>query len=416
MPQAISIAEAVGLFNPGSSVYVPGCGGEPVALASALEANPDRAAGVTFFGVWVPGVNRFDYAALHPEARSMAFFVAPEFRDSFMTGHLRFYPLPYTGIYGLLAHRLPCDIAILHVARPDSSGRCSLGVAADFTPGVWGNAKIKIGLINSRMPRTRSPSIPYEALDYAVEIDCPLVEYPRSQPDAVTHRIASQVALQIEDGNTLQIGLGALPSAVLAALKDHRHLRFHSGMISEVVGELLDSGAIATGDSIKTGIALGSEQFYQRIAAEQSVSFHPVPITHGFDQLSRLTNFVSINSAVSVDLFGQINSEMIGRRQISGTGGSTDFIRGAIASPGGRAIIALPSKAKETASRIVVTHPAGTAIGSPRGEGVILVTEHGIADLRDLSIDAKAEALIAVADPKFQTQLTEQWRELRRSM
>src|SRR5882672_6719249 len=108
MPQPISIAEAIGLFKPGSSVYVPGCGGEPVALASALEADPDRAAGVIFFGVWVPGVNRFDYAGLHPEARSMAFFVAPEFRDSFMTGQLRFHPLPYTGIYNLLAHRLPC--------------------------------------------------------------------------------------------------------------------------------------------------------------------------------------------------------------------------------------------------------------------------------------------------------------------
>jgi acyl-CoA hydrolase len=416
MPQAISITEAIALLKPGSHVYVPGCSAEPVALAAALKSDPERAAGVSFIGVWVPGINRFDYAGLHPEARSTAFFVPPECHDSFAAGRLNFYPMSYTGIYGLLAARLPCDIGFFHLAKPDPSGRCSLGVAADFAPGVWHTAKVKIGLINSRMPCTHSPRVPYEALDYIVELDSPLVEHSPSQPDPVSRRIASEIARQIEDGDVLQIGLGAVPSAALAALKDHRNLRFHSGLISEAVGDLIDSGALATGDSIKTGVALGSESFYQRIASEHSVSFHPVPITHGFEQLSRLANFVSINSAVSIDLFGQISAEMIGNRQVSGTGGSTDFIRGAIASPGGRAIIALPSMAKGTTSRIVVAHPEGTAITSPRSDGVILVTEHGTADLRDLSIDAKAEALIAIADPKFRAWLADQWREVRRSM
>jgi acyl-CoA hydrolase len=416
MPQVISIAEAIALFKPGLHVYVPGCSAEPVALAAALKADPGRAAGVRFVGVWVPGINRFDYAGLHPEARSTAFFVPPECHDSFAAGRLQFHPMPYTGIYGLLAARLPCDIGFFHVAKPDPSGRCSLGVAADFTPGVWRNAKVKIGLINGRMPCTHSPSIAYEALDYSVELDSPLVEYPPSQPDPVSRRLAAEVARQIEDGDVLQIGLGAVPGAVLAALKGHRNLRFHSGLISEAVGELIDSGALATGESIKTGVALGSETFYRRMTSEHSVSFHPVPITHGFEQLSRLANFVSINSALSIDLLGQINGEMIGNRQVSGTGGSTDFIRGAIASPGGRAIIALPSMAKGTTSRIVVAHPEGTAIANPRSDGVILVTEHGTADLRDLSIDAKAEAMIAIADPKFRAQLADQWREVRRSM
>jgi acyl-CoA hydrolase len=416
MPRAVSITEAIALLKPGMLVYVPGCSAEPEALAVALKADPGRAAGVNFVGVWVPGINRFDYAGLHPEARSIAFFVPPECHDSFAAGRLQFHPMPYTGIYGLLAARLPFDIGFFHLAEPDPSGRCSLGVAADFTPGVWRNAKVKIGLINSRMPCTHSPGVPYEALDYIVELDSPLVEYPTAQPDAVSRRIASEAAHQIRDGDVLQIGLGAVPSSVLAALKDHRNLRFHSGLISEAVGELIDSGAVATGESIKTGVALGSENFYQRMTSEHSISFHPVPITHGFEQISRLANFVSINSAVSVDLFGQINAEMIGNRQVSGAGGSTDFIRGAIASPGGRAIIALPSIAKGTTSRIVVAHPEGTAIASPRGDGVILVTEHGTADLRDLSIDAKAEAMIAIADPKFRAQLADQWREVRGSM
>lgn len=416
MPQAISVAEAVALFKPASHVYVPGCSAEPLALIAELESDPGRAAGVTFFGVWVPGVNRFDYAGLHPDARSIAFFVAPEFNGSFASGHLQFYPMSYTAIYRLITERLPCDIAFLHMAEPDSSGRCSLGVAADFTPGIWRKAKVKIGLINSRMPRTRSPCIPYQALDYVVEVGNPLVEYSRPVPDTVAHRIASEVALEIEDGDIIQVGIGVIPSAILAALKDHRNLRFHSGMMPGTVEELIDSGALAPEEPIKTGVALGSQEFYQRIASEKAISFHPVPITHGFAQLSRLANFVSIGSAVSVDLLGQINSEMIGNRQISGTGGSTDFIRGALASPGGRAIVALPSTAKGSTSRIVAAHREGVAIASPRSEGVIVVTEHGKADLRDLSIDAKADAMIAIADPQFHTLLMDQWRELRRSM
>jgi 4-hydroxybutyrate CoA-transferase len=199
-------------------------------------------------------------------------------------------------------------------------------------------------------------------------------------------------------------------------LKDHRNLRFHSGMISDQVGELIDSGAVSVGESITTGVALGSAEFYRRIAFEKSVRFQPVPVTHGFDQISHLVDFVSIGSAVSVDLLGQINVEMIENRQVSGAGGSTDFMRGALASRGGRAIIALPSTVRGTVSRIVATHPKGTPIAGPRGDGVILVTEHGAVDLRDLSIDARAEAIISIADRTFHAQLADQWCELRRSM
>jgi acyl-CoA hydrolase len=416
MPQVVSLARAIGLMQPGMHVYVPGCSAESLALAAALEADPERAAGVSFVGVWVPGINRFDYASLHPEARSVAFFVPPECRASFMAGRLQFYPMPYTRIYGLLTERLPCDIAFFHLSPPDKSRYCSPGVAADFSSGMWRHAKVKIGLINRRMPRTRSHGVPYDDLDYSVELDSPLVEYPPAPADAISRTIAMEVAKHIHDGDVLQIGIGVMPGAVLSALRNHRNLRFHSGLISDSVMQLIDSGAISGGDSIKTGVALGTDAFYQRVAAEPSVSFHPVPITHGFDQLSRTPNFVSVNGAVSIDLLGQINAEEIGGRQVSGIGGSPDFVRGAIASPGGRAIIALPSTAKGAHSRIVAVHAGGTPIASTRGDGVILVTEHGTADLRDLSLDAKAQALIAIADPGIRPQLADQWREARRSM
>jgi acyl-CoA hydrolase len=416
MPQVVSLARAVALMKPGMHVYVPGCSAELPALAAALQEDPQRAAGVSFVGVWVPGINRFDYASLHPDARSVAFFVPPECRASFTAGRLQLYPMPYTRIYGFLTERLPCDIAFFHLSPPDSSSHCSPGVAADFTSGMWHHAKVKIGLINRRMPRTRSQGVPYYGLDYSVELDSPLVEYPSAPADAISRMIALEVAKHIHDGDVLQIGIGVMPGAVLSALRNHRDLRFHSGLISDSVTQLIDSGAIASGDSIKTGVALGTDAFYQRVAAETSVSFHSVPVTHGFDLLSRTPNFVSVNSAVSIDLLGQINAEMIGGRQVSGIGGSPDFVRGAIASPGGRAIIALSSTARGAHSRIVAVHAGGTPIASTRGDGVIFVTEHGTADLRDLSLDARAQALIAIADPAFRPQLADQWCEARRSM
>jgi acyl-CoA hydrolase len=417
MPKELSLAAALGLLRPGMAVYVPGLSAEHSGLIRALQADPSRADDVTFCGAWVPGVNRFDYAGVHCAARSMSFFLPPELHESFMRGRVRFHALPYTAVYALLAESIASDIAFLHLSWPDASGICSTGIAADFAPAVWRRARVRIGLLNECMPPTRSPGIPLRQLDYVVRVPSELIEYRAAALDDTTVRIAANVASLVRDDDVIQIGIGDLPRAVLAQLHDRRRLQFHTGMVTDGVAQLLDAGAIAAhADSIRTGVALGSRDFYRRIAAEPRASFHAVPITHGFDELKHLRRFVAINSAVTVDLFGQLNVEVINGRQISGVGGITDFMRGAAAAPDGRAIVALPSTAKGAVSRIVCTHPAGTPIASSRCEPLIAVTEHGIADLRGLALDARAEALISIAEPAFRAELSDQWRELRASL
>lgn len=408
------MAEATSLLRPGACVYAPGQGAESSLLISALACDPSRSAGVTFVGVWVPGVNRFDYAGVHEEARGLAFFVPPEFHDSFMARRLEFRPMPYTAIYSWLSNDRCIDVAFLHVSPPDGAGMCSLGVAADFAPAVWTGAKVRVGLVNREMPRTRSPCIPFGALHHVVDADSALLEYRHAAPDPLAAQAASHVAALVSDGDTLQFGIGAIPSAVLPHLKDRRNLRCHSGMITEGVLDLIDAGAVSTdAGAVTTGVALGSRDFYARLGTEPSVSFHPVPVTHGLDELRRLRQFTAINSALAVDLFGQLNVESIKGRQVSGVGGITDFMRGAASAPGGRAIVALPSRTPGGIPRIVAAHPRGTAIACARSESFILVTEQGMADLRGLALDARAEAIIAIAHPADHEDLTRQWRELR---
>jgi acyl-CoA hydrolase len=415
MPEKLSLRDAVGLLRPGMNVYIPGLSAESTALISALEANASRADGVTFFGAWVPGVNRYDYAGLHARASSIAFFLPRELRRSFTQKQLKFHALPYTAIYSFFETRLRCDVAFLHLSPPDASGMCSTGIAADFAPAVWRRAGVRIGLLNGCMPRTRSPAIALADLDYVVEMTSGLLEYAADPMDETTARIAANVATLIDDGDVLQIGIGTLPAAVLTQLKDRRNLRIHSGMVTQGIVDLIDAGAISPHiDAIRIGVGLGCADFYRRLGSEERVSFHPVPVTHGFDELRKLRKFVAINSALTIDLFGQLNVEAIDGRQVSGIGGITDFIRGASASNGGRAIIALPSITRTGVARIVGAHPPNTPIAATRSESLIVVTEHGIADLRGLSLDERADALIAVADPTHRAELRERWRELRR--
>jgi acyl-CoA hydrolase len=418
MPPVLSLSAALGRLAPGQTVYVPGACGETAALVAALRATPDAAAGITFCGVWLPGVNRIDYAALHPTARSIAFFVAPEFRDSFAQEHLTLHPLAYSAIPPWLVAR-GLDVAFLHLSPPDAAGRCSVGIAADFTATAFAAAKTRIGLINRAMPTTRGHTIAYGDLDAVVEIDVPLLELTTgAADDPQTATLAAHVAAWVRDGDTVQIGLGNLPTVILHGLRDRRNLRFHSGMVAGPVADLLDAGAIAAdGDAIVTGVAFGDQAFYRRIAAEDRVRFAPVTETHRFAVLAAIPNFIAINSALSVDLFGQCNTEMIGPRQISGSGGVTDFIRGAQASSGGRAIIALPATAKDgTLSRIVATHADGSVISNPRVDAPIVVTEYGSADLRGTDIATRAKALIAIAAPQFRDELDAAWVQMRKRM
>ena len=418
MPVALTLADAVRRLEPGSTVYVPGSSGESAPLVAALKAESAACAEVRFTGVWLPGVNRVDYGDIHPAARASGFFVAPEYRTSFAAGRFAYHPIPYSAIPGWFARR-GIDVAFLHLSPPDADGLCSVGTAADFTTIAAAAAKVRIGLINPHMPRSRGPAIPYDSLDGVVALDAPLHEVRSAAgPDPATVAIAAEVARWVRDGDTLEIGLGALPSAILQAITQRRNLRFFSGMISEPVAKLIDAGAIADDDAaIVAGVAFGDSAFAHRIAKDRRVRFAAVTETHNAATLAAIPNFVAINRVLSVDLLGQCNAEMLGLRQVSGTGGLTDFIRGAQASAGGRAIVALPATAKHgQLTRIIPAHAAGSVISNPRGDAPIVVTEYGSADLRALDIDARAAALTKIAAPQFRDELTSAWKDMRKAM
>jgi 4-hydroxybutyrate CoA-transferase len=291
-----------------------------------------------------------------------------------------------------------------------------------FVPAVLRRAKAIVAEVNAAMPRpAHSYEIPYDRLDYLIHTERPLVALATGDLPPEAHRIGANVAGLIADGDTIQIGIGKVPAAVLAALRDRRDLGLHGGLVSDEVADLHETGAI-TGKrksrdvgAMVCATALGSARVYDWAGRCPDLRFAPVSYTHDVRVLGEIDNFVAINSVFSVDLSGQANSEMLNGRQASGTGGLLDFVRGARLAKGGRSILAVPSTAAGgKSSRIVPRLGAGDIVSCPRADADLVVTEHGIARLRDKSVDERAEALIAIADPAFRRELAEAWEALRR--
>jgi acyl-CoA hydrolase len=417
MTRRIALADIPGLLRPGMTVFAPGVGGESAAVVEALSQAPEACAGVHFAGVWLPGINRVDYAGLHEDARATAFFVGRELHRSFAAGRIALMPLSYFEIYRYLRDVLPIDLAFVQVAPPDENGRLSLGIAHDFTPAILNKAKCTLVHINPRMPATRGhASLAIDAVDFIVEAESPLLA---DDPivDPVWDAIARNVATLVRDGDTLELGIGRVQN-VFTALTGARRLKIHSGAITQPLMALVEGGAIESAPgAITAGMALGDARFYTFCGASDVVRFAAVGDTHAIATLAAIPRFLAINSVVEVDLLGQANAEMVGARQVSGTGGIVDFMRGARLSPGGLGIIALPATSGEGGvSRVVAELGAGTAVSITRADIDVVVTEHGVADLRLKAIDARAKALIDIAAPAYRDQLANAWDARRRRM
>ena len=399
-------------------VYVAGCTGEPQALADALATAPDLAADVTFLGIWIPGVNTIDWTRFHARSSSETTFLSPTLRPAFERGRTHLRPLPYTQADPWLADT-PLDIAVAMVTPPDETGNVSLGVSADFTGTVLGRDDVlKLGIVNPAMPRPRdAPEFALSMFNAVCDAETPLIQSPATELPESFSVIAEHIAALIRDGDVLQFGLGNVQQAVLGALTQHRALRIHSGMVSDPVLCLLDSGAIEeTEGAITTGVAIGTSPLYERMATDPRARFRPVSHTHALSTLSSIRGFTAINSVIEVDLFGQANAEFIGGRQVSGSGGLVDFLRGGALAPDGRAIAALSATAKRGTISRIVPRLAPDATTIARADLHTVVTEHGVAELRFKSLDARADALISIADPAFQSSLSNAWDEMRSAM
>lgn len=404
----LSPREAAERLRGGGRILVGGCTAEPCDILDAVAADPEIWRGVTLTGAFIPGVNDRDLSALVPDGRVETVFITPGLRKDRARGTVAHLPMHYTAFHDRIARPGVINAVVITVPPP-KGGTVGLGLCADFAPAAIASGARLIGLVNHAMPDAPgAPRLPLDRFDALAEGSAPLPELAPTEPDAINRRIARLIAGLVPEGGSLQLGLGGLQAAILEALHDRRDLGFHGGMISAGVLDAIEAGGFSRG--VTTGVALGNRGFYDRLGNAEAVRFAPVNKTHSIACLSAIPGMTCVNSALQVDLTGQVNVEYVGGRQVSGQGGMVDFIRGARASAGGRAILALPSTARNgSISRIVPRLEAGVPVSVARSDVDFVVTEHGVADLREADMITRQARLIAIADPAFHDSL---WQEV----
>jgi 4-hydroxybutyrate CoA-transferase len=412
--------DILNLLSPGMRVFVHAGASLPRDFLDALSTEPERARGVEFVGAFIPGVNTFDFAALAPDARMVTTFGGAFHRKSPARKRIHVLPKGYMSFVRYLADQ-KFDLAIVHLAPPGADERCSYGINQDFIPLAARRAGKLAAFVNRAMPDIDGEPGPKQSdLALAIEVDTPLPEYPSDVPSPELAAIARQAASLIKEGDTIQIGIGKVQSAIVRALHDHRDIGVHSGMIDDAIVELAQKGVV-TGrrkdfdqETILTGMVFGTRATYA-FCAQPTLKFRAADYTHAPKVLGEIKNFVTINSAVEIDLFGQTNAELVRGGLVSGSGGFHDFMIGARLSPNGRSIVALPSTGGGV-SRIVARLCEPGIVTGLRSDADVFVTEYGAAQVRNLAQDARAEALIEIAAPEHRGALWDQWREMRKRL
>ncbi len=416
----VSAEEAVKHIKSGDRVVLGHAVGEPLALVDAMVKNKDSYENVEI--VHMVGMGKGEYTApgMEPHFRHNAIFVGGCTRKAVNEGRADYTPCFFHELPKMFREGyLPVDVALIQLSPPDQHGYCSFGVAVDYTKPAAEVAKLVIAEINDQMPRTMGDSfIHVSQLDYIVETSRPIIELPPPNIGDVEKAIGENCASLIEDGSTLQLGIGAIPDAILLFLKDKKDLGIHSEMISDGVVELVEAGVINNskktinkGKSVVTFL-MGTKKLYDYVHDNPAVAMHPVDYVNDPYVVAQNDNIISINSCIQVDLMGQVASESIGLRQFSGVGGQVDFVRGASIAKGGKSIIAMPSTAsKGKVSRIVPFLDEGSAVTTSRNDVHYVVTEYGIAELRGKTLKQRARALIEIAHPDFRDQLIEEYEK-----
>jgi acyl-CoA hydrolase len=404
---------AVERLRPGMKVLLPpGCG-EPRALVAEVCRQSERLRDLTLLG----GIHLGEYPWARPEHAALRYatwHLSPRLDDARRRGRVEFIPIRYFDVVTEFARggRWAPDCVLVHTAPPDARGYLSLGVAVGVTLPAARSAPLVIAQVNPNMPRTRGNGwLHASQVDVWVEADEPLIEYPAPAVGPVERAIGGHVATLVPDGATIQVGVGAIPQAVLEALDGHRDLALHSLLVDPGVA-LVERGVVTGARKrlhrgrMDLAEAMGTRRTFDFVGSSEAVNMESSAFVHDPDVVARLDRFVAINSALEIDLTGQVTAESLGPRQVAGIGGQFDFVLGASRSAGGASIIALPSTGRDgTVSRIVPRLAHGAAVTTPRYLADWVVTEHGPARLRGLSDTARATALLVVAHPRFQGEL-----------
>lgn len=419
--RAISAADVVARVTSGANVFVHGAAATPVPLLDALAARTDLE-GVRLYHLHTSGTASFVATAVSERIRSVSFFVGPEVRAAVRAGAADFMPVFLSDIPALFrSAAIPLDVALVQCSPPDRHGFVSLGTSVDAARAAVDHARVVLAEINVRMPRTHGPSmLPLDRIAAFTYTDRPLHETRHGEETEVEARIGELVAGLVDDGACLQAGIGAIPDAVLARLGNRHELGLHTEMFSDGMLPLLAGGVITNrnkavhpGRSV-TSFVSGTYRLYEYVDDNPAVEFHGCDRTNDTALIRKNDKVTAINSALEIDLTGQVCADSLGHTIFSGIGGQMDFLRGAALSRDGKPIIALPSTAADgKISRIAAQLQLGAGVVTTRGHVHWVVTEYGARNLHGLTLRQRGEALISLAHPDVRGELGRALRDVR---
>ena len=403
----------------GADLIVPLANGEPVTVLDSIEANAERWLGVKIHQMHALHDRPYLHGSVRDHLLHVSYFLSPVTRPAFLARGCELVPNHFSEVPRLLRETTRCSMVLAAAAPMDRHGYFSLGTNCDYAAPFIGKVPFFLE-VNAQMPRTFGANqLHISQVVGWCEVDRPLVEVSLPQPSDVDEHIAGHVVSRIPNGATIQAGIGSIPNALLAGLREHRDLGVHTELLSDAIIDLVERGVVngtrkkLSPGKVATTFALGTQALYDFLHENPSVEFLPVDYVNDPRVIAEEENFVSINSTLEVDLVGQCASETVAGRYWSSSGGQADFARGAMYSAHGKAFIVLPSTAAGgTVSRIRATLTPGSMVTTLKNTVDHIVTEHGVADMRGRSISQRATALIAIAEPRFRDDLTAEARKL----
>ena len=420
--KSVNPEQALSNLRSGMRVFIGSGCATPQKLVAALAAHGPEVFDVEIIHILTFGRAEYAKHELLANFRHNAFFIGPNVRDAVNDGVADYTPIFLSEIPALFrGKRMHIDVALVQVSPPDAHGFCSFGVSVDVVKAAVENADHVVAEVNPNMPRTLGDSFVHvDEIDTLVQSDLPILEFATKMPSADAMKMGEFIASLVEDGSTLQTGIGEIPSAVMACLAGKKDLGMHTEMFTEAVIPLIEKGVLNCRQKtllpgkIVTSFCFGTRKLYDYIHDNPRFEFRPTEFTNDPFQIARNRRMVAISSAIEVDLTGQVCADSIGDRFYSGFGGQVDFIRGAARSDGGKPIIALPSTTSDgKISRIVTRLKPGAGVVTTRADVRYVVTEYGIADLHGKSVRERTLALIHIAHPKFRDDLMREARERR---